>query len=75
MGVAETLRRFHHRHVEFLPVTEDFETLAARGGSLAAGLQCVDFPLEGTRSATGRLGRFHQGAFALAERFTVDISL
>ena len=30
------------------------------------------FP-EGTRSATGRLGRFHQGTFALAERFDVDI--
>ncbi len=39
---------------------------------LAQGFSIIAFP-EGTRSATNKIGRFHKGAFYLAEQLSLDI--
>src|SRR5690606_29897408 len=36
------------------------------------GYSLVVFP-EGTRSTTNHIGRFHKGAFALAQKYNIDI--
>lgn len=61
------------RAAEFYPVTEGLEALLPKLQSLIdRGFSIVVYP-EGTRSADGSIGRFHQGAFYLARQLGADI--
>ena len=61
------------RNAEFYPVREGLEELLPKLRSLVErGYSIAVYP-EGTRSKDCRIGRFHQGAFWLAEQLGVDI--
>ena len=61
------------RLAEYYPVQEGAEnTIPQLSGKVAEGYSIVVFP-EGTRSVDGTVGRFHKGAFYLAENLKVDI--
>jgi 1-acyl-sn-glycerol-3-phosphate acyltransferase len=61
------------RRAEFYPTSDGLEQNEARIASLLSrGYSVVIFP-EGTRSADRQVGRFHRGAFYLAERLGVDL--
>lgn len=61
------------RYAGFFPASKGMgngiDELQAR---IEEGLSVVIFP-EGTRSPEGRIGRFHKGAFLLAEKLKVDL--
>ena len=61
------------RYADFCPV-EDFlsDDLTRLEQKIAEGYSVLIFP-EGTRTTDGRIGRFHRGAFYLAEKFSLDI--
>lgn len=61
------------RMAEFYPVSMGYEELLPRLRNLVSrGYSIAVYP-EGTRSVTGRIGRFHKGAFELAEALDIDI--
>ncbi len=61
------------RHAEYYPVAEGIEVLLPKLESLIQrGYSIAVYP-EGTRSKDCRIGRFHQGAFYLADQLGVDI--
>ena len=61
------------RQAEYYPVSEGIDTLMPRLRSLVErGYSIAVYP-EGTRSPDCRIGRFHQGAFHLAEQLGVDV--
>lgn len=61
------------RMADFYPVDEGVEkSLPVLAKKVAAGYSLVVFP-EGTRSVDGTLGRFHKGAFFLAEKLHLDL--
>lgn len=61
------------RLAEYYPVIEGANnTIPQLSKKVAEGYSIVVFP-EGTRSGTGKLGRFHKGAFYLAEHMKLDI--
>lgn len=61
------------RHAEFYPVSDGIDKNLKRLRSLVKrGYSVMVFP-EGTRSENGTVGRFHQGAFYLAQRLGTDI--
>ena len=61
------------RFAEYLPVTRNIEDNEKRIANLVKrGYSVMLFP-EGTRSASLKVQRFHQGAFYLAQRFQLDI--
>ena len=61
------------RFAEYLPVTRNIEDNEQRIAHLVKrGYSVMLFP-EGTRSASFKVQRFHQGAFYLAKRFRLDI--
>lgn len=61
------------RQAEFYPVSEGLETMLPKLRSLIdRGYSIVVYP-EGTRSSDGSIGRFHQGAFYLANQLKTDI--
>jgi 1-acyl-sn-glycerol-3-phosphate acyltransferase len=58
---------------EFLPVTNGFDrNLGPLKNLVERGYSIVVFP-EGTRTPDGEIGRFHKGAFTLAQALGVDI--
>ena len=60
-------------HADFVPASGGIENNEkAVGDILDRGYSLVIFP-EGTRSVNGRVGRFHRGAFHLAETLNVPI--
>lgn len=61
------------RNAEYLPVTKGIEALMPQLRSLAErGYSIAVFP-EGTRSRDCEIGRFHQGAFYIAEQLGLPI--
>lgn len=61
------------RYADFVSTADGYENLLTRlQEKVAGGYSVVVFP-EGTRSADGRLHRFHKGAFYLAEQLRLDI--
>lgn len=52
--------------------TDRLDNIRKIGEMAAKGYSTIIFP-EGTRSRTGRLGRFHRGAFEAAQRLELDI--
>lgn len=61
------------RYADFCPIenvlTDDLSKIER---SIADGYSVLVFP-EGTRTNDGRIGRFHKGAFYLAEKYHLDI--
>lgn len=61
------------RNAEYLPVTEGIDAIMEHLRSLVArGYSVAVYP-EGTRSMDCQIGRFHQGAFYLAQQLGLDI--
>ncbi len=61
------------READYLPASRGLEAIVPRLRELVSkGYSIVVYP-EGTRSPDCRIGRFHQGAFYLAEILNVDI--
>lgn len=61
------------RHAEYLPVVDGLGPLLPKIRSLVErGYSIALFP-EGTRSKDCRIGRFHQGAFYLAQQLGIEI--
>ena len=61
------------RYAEFYPVSNGFdENLPKLKNLVERGYSIVVFP-EGTRSPDGKIGRFHKGAFLLAQQLGIDI--
>lgn len=61
------------RMAEYYPVSEGAESsIAPLRDLVQRGYSIVVFP-EGTRSASGKIGRFHKGAFYIAEQLQLDI--
>ena len=61
------------RHAEYYPVSKGVEYLLPRLKLLIDKGYCVSIFPEGTRSKDCSIGRFHKGAFLLAEKLGVDI--
>ena len=61
------------RHAEYYPVAEGIDKLMPRLRSLKErGYSVAVYP-EGTRAKDCRIGRFHQGAFYIAEQLDIDV--
>ncbi len=61
------------RHAEYYPVSMGYEQLRPKIKALTdRGYSVAIFP-EGTRSADCRIGRFHKGAFQLANDLQIDL--
>ena len=61
------------RHAEYYPVAEGIDNLLPKLDNLVKrGYSIAVFP-EGTRSKDCRIGRFHQGAFYIAQKLGVEI--
>lgn len=61
------------RHAEFLPVTDGLDSILPQLRSLRdRGYSIAVYP-EGTRSEDCSIGRFHKGAFQIAEQLGMDI--
>ena len=61
------------RNVDYLPASSGAEALVPKVRSLLdRGYSIAMYP-EGTRSPDGRIGRFHQGAFHLAQETGADL--
>lgn len=61
------------RHAEYYPVSKGVEYLLPRLKSLIDKGYCISIFPEGTRSMDCSIGRFHKGAFLLAEKLGADI--
>ena len=61
------------READYLPASKGLEAITPRLKEIVAkGYSIAVYP-EGTRSLDGSIGRFHQGAFYLAETLDLDI--
>lgn len=64
---------FAIRHAEYYPVSAGIEELMPKLRSLVGrGYSISVFP-EGMRSPNGKIGRFHKGAFYIAQELGIDI--
>ena len=64
---------FMIRHAEYYPVAEGIDNLLPKLQNLInRGYNIAVFP-EGTRSKDCKIGRFHQGAFYIAQKLGVEI--
>ena len=61
------------READFLPASEGLEAITPRLAELVKKGYCIAIYPESTRSLDGSIGRFHQGAFYLADVLGVDI--
>lgn len=61
------------RHAEYYPVSKGIDYLLPRLKTLIDKGYCISIFPEGTRSEDCSIGRFHKGAFLLAEVLGVDI--
>lgn len=61
------------RHSEYYPVSMGMEVLKPKLKKLLDDGYCVSIFPEGTRSKDCSIGRFHKGAFQLAQELNVDI--
>ncbi len=61
------------RHAEYVPVIDGLESILPQLRSLVDRGYSVALYPEGTRSKDCRIGRFHQGAFYLAEQLGIEI--
>ena len=65
--------RFTIRNADFLPTTEGIDKMIPKLSELVSkGYSIAVYP-EGTRSLDCRIGRFHKGAFLIAETLSLDI--
>lgn len=60
------------RYADYLPVSEGKNMMSKIKKMVANGYSVMVFP-EGTRSADCKIGRFHRGAFKIAEELKLDI--
>ncbi len=61
------------KYADFFPFTQGYDVAVKRLKSkVKEGYSILIFP-EGTRSETGKIKRFHKGAFLLAEKLNLDI--
>ena len=61
------------RHLGYICVKDGYDAMAADCKErMQKGYSVVVFP-EGSRSADGRIGKFHKGAFVLAKQLNADI--
>ena len=70
--VGYACKRAGHIYVDKSSPTAIRHTMEQAEKQLAGGMSVVVFP-EGTRTATGRLGRFRRGAYMLAEEFDLPV--
>lgn len=61
------------RHAEYYPVADGIDELMPKLRSLVERGYSIGVYPEGTRSKDGRIGRFHQGAFHIAEELGLDV--
>ena len=61
------------RHAEYFPVSKGIDFLLPKLKSLVDRGYCISIFPEGTRSEDCSIGRFHKGAFLLAEELGLDI--
>lgn len=61
------------REAEFYPVSTGIEQLMPKLKSLVERGYSIALSPEGTRSENCRIGRFHKGAFAIAEQLGLDV--
>jgi 1-acyl-sn-glycerol-3-phosphate acyltransferase len=67
------LYRYAIRNADFLPASEGMEKILPQLKVLVEKGYSVAIYPEGTRSLDGSIGRFHQGAFYLADQLNIDI--
>lgn len=60
------------RYADYLPISDNEKIHHALVEKVKEGYSVMVFP-EGTRSSDGKIGRFHRGAFYLAEILKLDI--
>lgn len=61
------------REAEYCPINDGIESALPKLSKLAENGYSIAIYPEGTRSKTCKIGRFHQGAFYLAENLGLDI--
>lgn len=67
------LYRYAIRNADFLPASEGMENILPSLKKLVEkGYSIAIYP-EGTRSLDGTIGRFHQGAFYLADQLNIEV--
>ncbi len=62
------------KYADYVPTFDSLDNNIDKVKKLVShGYSIIVFP-EGTRSATGKMGRFHKGAFYLADKLNLDIT-